>query len=126
MPAQIVLVHDDAAFTERVSRALMAKGFKVMVLPDPLVALDALETATNVELLITRAQFPAGRSNGQALALMGRRRRPDLKVLFLCQPDIRRYLEDLGEVLMFPVAVSKVVEAAARLVQVAADRIGVA
>jgi DNA-binding response OmpR family regulator len=73
MPAQIVLVHEDTEFSDAVSGALRDAGYVVAVFPDPLVALDAMETAERVELLITHVQFPAGRSNGAALALMARR-----------------------------------------------------
>ncbi|MGA3004908.1 MAG: hypothetical protein ABSE20_24635 [Acetobacteraceae bacterium] len=117
MPAQIVLVHDDEAFTDLASRALMESGYEVMVFPDPLVALNALETAERVELLITRVAFPAGRSNGAALALMARRKRPGVKVLLVCRPAFGKEVEDLGEVLATPVTVSEVVAAAARLLR---------
>lgn len=115
MPAQIVLVHDDAGFSDPVSRALRDAGYDVMVFPDPLVALDALETAERVELLITRVQFPAGRSNGAALTLMARRKRPGVKALLVCQPEFRKEVEDLGEVLTLPVTVPELVETAVRL-----------
>ena len=120
MPAQIVLVHDDAAFADAVSGALRESGFEVMVFPDPLVALDAIGAASRMELLITRAHFSAGLSNGQALALMGRDKRPGLKVLFVCRPENAKYVEDLGHVVTAPAAVSHVVSAAARLIGVAA------
>jgi DNA-binding response OmpR family regulator len=115
MPAQIVLVHDDPAFTEPLSRALVASGFEVMVFPDPLVSLDALEAARRLELLITRVEFPVGHSNGGALALMARHKRPGVKVLLVCRPEYRKDVEDLGEVLATPVTVAEVADAAVRL-----------
>jgi DNA-binding NtrC family response regulator len=120
MPAQIVVVHNDAAFSGPVSRALREDDHDVMVFPDPLVALNALEAAEQVKLLITRVEFPAGRSNGMALALMARRKRPGVKVLFVCRPPFRKHVEDLGEVLTTPVSIAEVVEAAARLLAHAA------
>ncbi len=120
MSARIVLVHDDAAVAEPVSAALTEQGFEVLVYPDPLVALGALENAGCMGLLITRVQFAEGLSNGRALALMGLTKRSDLRVLFVCRPENRGYVEDLGEVLMTPVAVSEIVEAATRLMQCAA------
>lgn len=115
MPAQMVIVHNDTEFTGPVSRCLREDGYDVMVFPDPLVALNALEAAERVELLITRVEFPAGRSNGRALALMARRRRPGVKVLFVCRPQFRKDVEDLGEVLTRPASIAEVVEAATRL-----------
>lgn len=115
MPAQIVVVHNDTEFAGPVSRSLREDGYDVMVFPDPLVALNALEAAERVELLITRVEFPAGRSNGMALALMARRKRPGVPVLFVCRPQFRKDVEDLGEVLTTPVSIAEVVEAATRL-----------
>ena len=115
MPAQVVLVHDEEAFSANVGRALAASGYQVMAFPDPLVALQALENAERLQLLITRIEFPAGRSNGQALALMARTRRPDVQVLFVCPPQFNSYVADLGEVLLAPATVSDVVETAMRL-----------
>ena len=123
MPAQIVLTHDDVAFTDAVSRALVESGHEVMVFPDPLIALDALDIAENVKLVITSVEFPAGRSNGAALAPLTRQKRPNVKVLFVCPPDLRAQVEDLGEVLAAPAAVSQIVEVAARLLQASANTI---
>jgi ActR/RegA family two-component response regulator len=116
-PAQIMMVHDDAAFTHATGRALVERGYEVMIFPDPLAALTALETADRVELVITRVQFPVGRSNGAALALMARQKRPDVKVLFVCRPSFRRHVYDLGCVLATPVTASQIVEAVTRLLR---------
>ena len=115
MPAQVVLVHDGEAFSADLGRALVDSGYQVIAFPDPLSALEALETAERMELLITRIDFPEGRSNGQALALIARTRRPNVKVLFVCQPQFNPYVADLGEVLLAPATVSDVVETAMRL-----------
>ena len=115
MPAHVVLVHDEEAFSADLGRALAESGYQVLAFPDPLVALQALETAERLELLITRIEFPKGRSNGQALALMARKTRPDVKVLFVCSPEFNRYGEGLGEVLLAPATVSDVVKTAMRL-----------
>jgi len=111
MPAQIVPVHDATV------RALMAAGHEVRAFPDPLVALDALASARRMELLITRAKFPAGRSNGAALALVARNKRPGVKVLFVCRPDFWKGVEKLKEVLAAPAMVSELVKVATRLLR---------
>jgi DNA-binding NtrC family response regulator len=124
MPAQIIVVDDDAAYADEVGRAFMAAGHEVRVFPDPLASLDALEAATRVELLITRVEFPAGRSNGAALALMARQKRPGVKVLFVCRSEYRKDVEDLGEVLEAPAPVSDIVAAAAPLLACGNKTIG--
>jgi DNA-binding NtrC family response regulator len=117
MPAQIILVHDDAVFAEPVSCALRENGYEVMVFPDPLAAVSALETAERMDLVITRVEFPPGRSNGVALARMAHHKRPGVKLLFVCRPQFREHVEDLGELLPRPVAVAQVVDAAGRLLR---------
>jgi DNA-binding response OmpR family regulator len=121
MPAEIVLVHDNAAFCAQVCRALTDAGHEVAAFPDPLVALDALESASRVELLITRVQFPAGRSNGASLALVARHKRPNVRVLFVCRPEFVKDVADLGEVLADQVSIPKLVEAATRLLRAIAN-----
>jgi DNA-binding NtrC family response regulator len=64
MPARIVIVHDDADFTRRVSAVLWAAGHEVAVFEDPFLVHDAIEAAQQVEVLITRVRFREGRSNG--------------------------------------------------------------
>jgi hypothetical protein len=70
-----------------------------------------------VELLITRAQFAAGQSNGRALALITRNKRPEVKVLFVCKPEYKRDVEDLGVFLAASATIPEVVEAASRLLR---------
>jgi CheY-like chemotaxis protein len=82
MPAQIVLVHDVEDFATETATGLRNVGYEVAVFTDPNAALDALEAAETVELLITRVNFPAGKPNGVSLALMTRTRRPNIRVIF--------------------------------------------
>jgi CheY-like chemotaxis protein len=69
MPARVVVVHDDTLSVERVAAALRGGGLTVAAFEDPRKALDALEAAQLIELLITRVQFACGNPNGIALAL---------------------------------------------------------
>jgi DNA-binding response OmpR family regulator len=121
MPLQIMVVHDDPAYREAVSRALREAGYDATAFPDPLAALDALETAACAKVLITRVTFPAGRSNGVSLALMARRRWPGMRVLFVCDPEFRREIADVGEFLAAPAPVSEVVATAGRLMRRVVD-----
>ena len=84
---------------------------------DPMVALDALESAHQIELLITRANFGPGKLNGIALARMARIKQPDVRVVFTAIPEYESHAEGLGEFLPAPVHVDDVVEVAERLLQ---------
>ena len=116
MPAQIVLAHDDAEFVENAVMALRDAGYEVTAFTDAMSALAALEAAQRVEVLITRAQFPEGQLNGVALALMARRKRPGVKVLFVALPETQEHTEGVGEFLPTPARADDVVKVVDRLV----------
>ena len=118
MPGRIVIVHDDPAFVDQIATALKLGGHRVATFIDPLVALDGLEAAPSVDLLITRVQFPAGKPHGIALALMARRRCPGLKVLFCALPEFQKNAEAFGEFLPTPIAVPDLLDAVDRLLAV--------
>jgi hypothetical protein len=84
MPASIV--HNDEDLTRGVVVALRAAGHDVVAFKDPLLAHDAIEAAQRVEVLITRVEFPPGRSNGLSLARMTRIKRPGVKVKCFSSP----------------------------------------
>jgi DNA-binding NtrC family response regulator len=115
MPARIVVVHDDPEFQNNLTTALKMAGHDLAVFADPLAAWDALEAARLTEVLVTNIQFPAGRSNGVALALMARAKRPEIRVLFIAPPEFAKDTEGLGEFLPLPVSVTEAVEAITRL-----------
>src|SRR5262249_23074597 len=80
---------------------------------DPMRALDALDGAQTVELLITRVQYPAGKPTGIVLARMARWRRPQIRILMMAVPEAEPYLgEDWGEHLPLPATTDRLVEAA--------------
>jgi DNA-binding NtrC family response regulator len=109
MPARIVIVHDDADFTRRVTAVLWAAGHEAVVFEDPLLAHDAIEEAQRVEVLITRVRFREGRSNGISLARMTRTKRPGVKVLFVARGENLRLVEGLGTLLPAPTSIESVV-----------------
>ena len=115
MPARIVIVHDDEDFTRHTVLALQSAGHDVAVFRDPLLALDAIETAQRVEVLITRAAFPAGRSNGLSLARMTRSKRPGVKVLFVAHEDYQSLTEGLGAFLPLSASAERVAVAVERM-----------
>jgi len=117
MTARLFIVHDDPAFSQEVRAALQAAGHTVADFDDPMVALDALESAHQIELLITRANFGPGKLNGIALARMARVKHPNIRVLFTAVREYEHHAWGLGEFLAAPVRVDDVVEMAERLLQ---------
>jgi DNA-binding NtrC family response regulator len=57
MPARIVLVHDDPKFRECAVTALQDAGHEVRAFSGSMEAIDALDGAARIELLITRVTF---------------------------------------------------------------------
>jgi DNA-binding NtrC family response regulator len=117
MPARIVLVHDDLAVLEEIAAALRAAGHEVATFSGSMEALDALEDAETVQLLITRVGFPRGTPNGLALARMARFKRPAIKVLFAARPEMEEHTAGLGEFLAAPINIPQLVECATRLLE---------
>ena len=117
MTARIFIVHDDSEFSADVRSALEAAGHAAATFDDPMVALDALEAAQQMELLITRASFGPGKLNGIALARMVRFKRPSVRVVFTAGTEYESHAEGLGELLPAPVGVDDVVEMVERLLQ---------
>jgi DNA-binding NtrC family response regulator len=115
MPAQIVLVHDTERFAVEAAAALREAGYKVAVFTDSIEALDALDTAQTVEVLITRVNYPPGKPNGVALALMARNKRPNISVVFTARADMRRHTEGIGEFLAAPIRIPDLVAMVRRL-----------
>jgi DNA-binding NtrC family response regulator len=110
MLARVVVVHDEPGFAGSLAAALTLAGHHVAAFADPLAAWDALADARGTEVLITDVQFPPGKSNGVALALMAHAKRPDIQVIFTALPEFAEECEDIGMFLPQPVAVSDVVK----------------
>jgi DNA-binding response OmpR family regulator len=117
MPAEVVIIHPDSPTASALAVAFRARGWTVRYYADPLLAMDALEKASLIELLLTCVRFADGRSNGQALALMARQRRPDVKLLFMCAPSDEHHVCDLGECVALPVDLASVVIKGEKLLQ---------
>jgi uncharacterized protein YigA (DUF484 family) len=115
MPARVVVVLDDLDFANQAVEELAAQKCEAIALPSPLAALDALERAARVEVLITCTAHAEGQPNGVSLALMARSKRRDVEVIFVGAPDQAHYTEGLGTFLTSPVTVEEVVETAVRL-----------
>jgi DNA-binding NtrC family response regulator len=117
MPSQVVIVLDDPEFANRVATAISAAGCEAAAFTDSMAALGALEAAHRVELLVTSVNFAPGKPNGIALARMTRRRRPDIKVLFVGAAGLERYTDGVGKFMPVPISEAELVGAATRLLQ---------
>jgi len=115
MPARIVVVHDHTDLADRIANGLRASGYEASSFADPMAALTALETPEPIAVLVTRVRYPTGKPNGIALALMARRKRPDMRVLFVALPEYELNAAGLGEFISMPVEVSDVVAAVDRM-----------
>jgi DNA-binding NtrC family response regulator len=117
MPARIVVIHDEPAFLDLLSAALMLAGHDVATFPDPLAAWHALEAARRVEVLVTGIQFGPGKSNGAAIARMARMKRRQIRVLFIASPELQQDAEPLGTLLPKSVGIPEILETVRRLLE---------
>jgi hypothetical protein len=101
MPARIVIVHDDPAFTGPLLESLLPDA---VLLVDPVKALAALENAETIEFLICRLQFEDLQPLGLSLARIVRDARPDVRIIFTGSPAHRHLARGLGEFVPEPVA----------------------
>jgi CheY-like chemotaxis protein len=111
----ILVVDDDHVFGDAAARTLRTAGFEVSLAPDYRVALEVLESARTINLLITDIVMPEG-VNGIALSRMARMRRPDLKVIYLTGYDIPGVEDEgIGAVLRKPIDDSCLLEEVRRV-----------
>lgn len=115
MPARVVVVFREATFADETAAALIEAGYEAVAMSDSMQALDVLEGATTVELLITSANFYPSQPNGQSLARMTKLRRPSIKVIFANGPEIAPYVDGDGTFIPTPVTPAQVVEAARQM-----------
>jgi CheY-like chemotaxis protein len=99
----ILLVDDDKIFGEAIGQTLRNAGFQVTIAADFRAALQVLEAAGRLDLLLADIVMPSG-VNGLALSRMARLRRPDLKVVYMTGysiPGVER--QALGPILIKPI-----------------------
>jgi hypothetical protein len=75
-------------------------------------ALDALDAASTVDLLITRVKYAPGKPNGVALARITRAKRPNIRILFMAVPESVEHIAGWGEYISLPAATADAVTAA--------------
>jgi DNA-binding NtrC family response regulator len=111
MPARLVVANDDPSFLAKIHEALRDARFDAVIYSDSMTALNAMESAHKIELLVTGIDFGPGKPNGIALARMARFKRSGTKVLFTGAAKFAAYAEGLGMFMALPVKVEDVVEA---------------
>jgi|SRR5689334_9694996 len=119
MPARIVVVLNESGFADKTVSALQAQGQDALALTDPMTALDLLERAERLEVLVTCLDFPPGKPNGIALGLMATSKRPGIRVLFVGPAELQKHADGIGTFLTSPVTVSQVVEGVSRMLETA-------
>jgi hypothetical protein len=90
VPARVVAVLREHALANKTAEALINTAYDAVALRNSMTALQVLETARSIELLITSADFPGHQPNGLALARMTSR--PELKVIFANGLDTKPYV----------------------------------
>jgi DNA-binding NtrC family response regulator len=103
MPARIVFVHDEPVFRDAMFVALANAGLSFAWYPDALLAMDALEAARRVQLIITRIRFPDGRSNGLSLVQCARMRDRTVRTIFAEDLELQGHVSDEGRFFIMPV-----------------------
>jgi signal transduction histidine kinase/ActR/RegA family two-component response regulator len=84
-PAAILYVEDDALVSLATRDLLEEAGYLIHAAPDAIRALNLLDAHPEIELMITDIGLPG--MDGHELAAEARRRRPDLKLLFVSGYD---------------------------------------
>jgi DNA-binding NtrC family response regulator len=119
MPARVVVVLNEPGFADETASALRAQGHDALALADPMTALELLERAERLELLVTSLDFAPGKPNGIALGRMARLKRPGICVLFIGPADLEKHTEGVGTFLTSPVTVPQVVEGVLQMLDTA-------
>lgn len=100
-PAKIIVVEDDEAYRYVLEKQLGMAGYHVLPFENGLPALDYLDHGGAADAMVTDLQLPEGSPNGLALALMVRRRRPNLPTVMTTGfNDMAVYVDGQWGVLM--------------------------
>lgn len=102
MPARVVIVLNEPGAAQEVARLLPLAVRDVLALSNSMHALDALDHADTVQVLVTGAAFGSGQPNGIALIRIARRRRPGIKAVLIGEPEHTPLMAGLGVFLRSP------------------------
>jgi CheY-like chemotaxis protein len=114
----VLVVDDDEAVRGAVCEGLRLAGYKVVAAATTTEALRELETGRAIDLAVIDVKMPPGHPHGFAFARMTRYRRPTLRFVFVSgsaeamDPDVLEHENLLGPVLLKPVRIAELIEAA--------------
>jgi CheY-like chemotaxis protein len=113
---RILVVDDDEIFAATTGRVLRQAGYAVEIAGTFAVALEVLEGALALDLMVTDLVMPR-QVNGIALSRMARMRRKDLKVLYVTGYDIPAGADEqlVGPILRKPISEDRLVREVERL-----------
>jgi len=110
MIRSVAVVHDDPEFLVAAAAALRAAGCQVTTYTGSMAALNGIEAAGDVDVLVTRITFPPRAPNGVSLALVLRAKFPKLKIVFT-DGILKRHVAGIGEQFSHPVDLGKLARA---------------
>jgi DNA-binding NtrC family response regulator len=118
--ACVLLVENDSALAERLSRDLTSHGYSVECFPDFRGALALIESDRKISVMVTSVRLPAGTPHGIALANMATQKRPHLPVVFIaCDADAAQWIDDRWKhVLIKPVRGDQLLEVVERVLKI--------
>ena len=119
MAERILLVDDDDAFRYAAAKLLSNAGYETSDAPDFRRALEILDEAKPLNLLLTDLMMPG--VNGFALARMARMRHPGLKVIYMTAFDVPTR-EAVGPVLRKPIDAGLLLAEARKALEVSEER----
>lgn len=100
-PARIFVVDDDDAMRSLLARILMLAGYEPVLFDDPVLALSAVRTSVQVDLIITDLDMNAVMS-GLDLARAARHSRPGLPVILVTGSMVAPPLPDVTAIVRKP------------------------
>jgi DNA-binding NtrC family response regulator len=111
MPAPVLVICDQSDIRDGCLSALRRAGHEVLGFDNATTALDAIEAGSKARVAVTRIDFGDGKLNGVAFARMLRLKRPNVRVVFLGQPEKQVYTDGLGDFLPKPLDPQALVDA---------------
>jgi DNA-binding response OmpR family regulator len=109
--ATILLIENDRGLAYALSKFLRHAGHGVRIAFDSMTALKLLDTAAEIDLLLTDLVMPVGHPHGLALARMGRWKRRDLAVIFMSRDADLGTEIDGDTILLKPIDASSLLDA---------------
>jgi CheY-like chemotaxis protein len=97
MATHVLVVEDDPAFSRMLRRMLEAAEFSVATAPDFKAAIAVIESDAPLDVLLTDLNLPTGTPQGLSIGLMAKRKRPDLKIVYMTgydAKDLARFAEN--------------------------------